>query len=515
MNVAAGSGEPSGRRRVASIAMVVVAVIATAATQPPRGTDLKSSVGNETINLDADHPLVSQRFAVAVPPEAATGHALESAGVVLDNVSAFGLNGKLLVAAEAIHVRVVAIDAAASNGHSPLPGDPLNRPVEWQANLRSGNEVGVQLDCQYGRPCERVFRLIATLDTSVASRGAIRWHVETALYYEAGPYPSGVAMSVRIDDAITPPGLPPQLDVSLPAEQVRLSAVRPAVARLVEVRLAAADIGPDGPPRTSLEAYAVTGASATRSAAAIVSMRTVAKPIDANTGIRGLLGSSSEQVNDNADLFAGCEAGVDCVRTLLLGIQWDGGAEADFTWQLTVHRLDFERAYAAPRDAIQVRLLDGIDAGGKPSTLHFEGVERFAAPGASFAPIRTAISVRTRIAIPGVPPAYAALLPVAGSARLHLLPDARAGERSVIVGLRPGNRYEGPGLVKAYSERVDGTGNPFLFCVLGSECPVWHIDATTAGSASEPDPEEIRWVLDVEVYSYPDLPVVVEGSPNP
>jgi hypothetical protein len=303
--------------------------------------------------------------------------------------------------------------------------------------------------------------------------------------------------------------------VSLPSERIRLSAQRPAIVRLVQLRLAAADIGPDGPPRTSIEVYPSMGYSDLTSRAPVVSIRAVPNPSDDTAGIRALVGSSSEAVAPGADPFAGCPPGADCVRTVLVAISWARGAETALDWQLTVHRLDFERAYAAPSGAIQIRLLDGIDASGKASTLHLEGVARFAAPagGGSPAPVPTRIVVTTRIV--GDAPAYAAMLPIAGSGRLHLVLDRRAGQQSAYVRLKPGPDYSDPGSLEARSETADGIGNPFLSCALGSQCPVWELTTVTTGDASSPPPQLVRWVLDLDVYSYPDLPVVVEATPNP
>src|SRR2546423_325722 len=136
-----GSGAvvPSRRRRLAPVAIVLVAIAATVADTPPSPTQLKTSLGDETINVDVDHPLVSQRFVVTVPPEAAVGSQRKAVSVVLDRVSAFDPNDKPVGATEAIHLRVVEIDPSASNGRSPLPQDRRYGPTEWQLSAHASS----------------------------------------------------------------------------------------------------------------------------------------------------------------------------------------------------------------------------------------------------------------------------------------------------------------------------------------------------------------------------------------
>lgn len=508
--------DPSPLRRTLALVMLFVAVAATAATQP-NFTTLDSTAPQNQLTVDTEHPLVTQRFTVSVPAYAAAGSPSAGASVVIDTITAFGPKNQRVLESQALQLRIATVDAAAESGVTPIPGAPSDRSVDAPIELSGGGKArgGVSLGCARSGPCERAFRLIATLMTSVADRAEIRWHLETHLSYTGGPYPSAAAMSVRVDEAVSPPGRPPVLDVSTPVEEIRLSAQHPVALRLVEVRLAASELITGEPPRALLETSAVTEAADGTLRSAAVTIRRIPETVIEVDKLRDIIAASVPPSGQAEDPFLDCVPDADCLRMYVVAASWTSGPEARYVWQTTLHRLDLMRAYVAQPDAIQVRVLDGLEPEGAPTKIHFEGRIAISppSPGATqtVRPSQT-IWLSTHVAGPEENTRRGRLLLVAGSATLGVGVVGRAPLTHVAdMQLRTVNDYSSARWLTARSVGGAIAGNPLLTCTIGSQCE-WQVFVS---DANDLEPRDVTWTVDFEVYSYPGLPLVVDHSGAP
>jgi hypothetical protein len=507
---------PSRLRRCLALAMLFVAVAATAATQP-NFTTLDGTTPQARMSLDKEHPLVSQRFVVSVPAYTAAGRPFAGASIVIDVVTAFGPTNQPVPQSQALQLRITPVDAGAGSGVTPVPGAPRETSVDEPIDLSAGPNGGggVSLNCALSGPCERAFRLIGTLMTSVADRAEIRWHLKTHLSYTGGPYPSAAALAVRVDEPVSPPGPPPQLDVSTPLEEIRLSAQHPVALRLIQVRLAASELTGGAAPRTLLEGFAVTGPAERTSHNAMVTMRRVPDTVTGLDKLRDITAASVPTTGQAEDPFLACVPDADCVRTYVVSASWTYGPEARYLFQTTLHRLDLLRAYAAVPDAIQVRVLDGLEPVAPLTKVHFEGRMPILEPSPGATPTvrpTQTIWMSTRVAGVEENGRLGRLLLVPGSATLKVGVVGPAGlTRAAEMQLRTVNDYSGSGWLRASSGDDTIARNPLLTCTIGSRCE-WQIFVSESGDF---EPREVKWTVDFEVYSYPGLPLVVEHSGTP
>lgn len=499
-----------GQQAAALVALFVAAVatVATSQAQPQARTTSPTA----TIQLDSNHALATQLFVIRVPAEATGGLSGVSVNFEIDDATATA--GKPIPADQAIRLRVVQV--AAESGATAS---------QWTLGTTGG--VSLPVSCESPGPCDRAFRLIATM-TDQAISAEVKWHVETTLSWTGQAYPSGVTAQVRIDDPIAVAGPAPALDISTTPQQITLASDHPVVARVVQMHLKAISGGAGGVPTGTVEAVAIPVGQ--RAAVGWISTTRVflipnpveasfstatpaAAPPDSAPGAR-LLGAAD-------DPFSGCVPGSDCLRTFLVVMSWIGGDDPTNEWQLVIHRSDVDRVLTEPAGTVTLETLSGglEPLAGPPSRLHFEGDTTYG-PGEGQQPdiplrVRLIRDPGTAAAGPAAP--YAERLPIPGS--LHYTvnvvgtPPSHTDLMVNVSATVPGG---GKQAVASVVGSGTATGTPFLVCGVDMDCPTLTFEGSISYPANlEAERISVHWTLDVDVYSYPGLKYVLEMGPTP
>ena len=218
-------------RRVATAAVFVAGVVATAATSPAQTTiDIPDEFA--TLRLDKDRPAALTRIVIALNAEATSTYSGPQFSLSIDDIR--------------------SLEPSASGSGSPpeprfvvtstAPGE-ADAGDAWEEEVRMGSPIGLSLNCGTG-PCERSFWLIAALDEPDAPAVEVDWRVEGALVFSGTAWPTGAGGTITIDPPAFVEGPIPDLVAATEAEVVELGPQRPAAARVVEVRIGA-DAMPD------------------------------------------------------------------------------------------------------------------------------------------------------------------------------------------------------------------------------------------------------------------------------
>ena len=525
---------------MAVLVALIVASVATMATSAPN-PNVRTTSPAATLSLDSTHASATQLFVVRIPAEAATGLASASVNFQVDSASARGAGGQAVVADEAIRLRVLAVSAEAENGVTP-DGKSALQPApqdQWMIGA-AGGEASLPITCRSPGPCERAFRLVATM-TSAASEAQITWHLETNVSWYGTAYPSGVGAETRIDAPILVAGPPPALDVATAPEAITLAADHPVVARVVQLHFTIPK-GRGSVPAGTVEVVATTDDPTARFATNAATSVYLIPDRASATASQPPIGAADARLLGKADdPFRGCVAGSDCVRTFFVSMSWTNGAERTYTWQFVIHRSDMEQVLAEPPGSLTLRTLGGIEPlAGPPSRLHFEGDSTYGVKDDTQTGRQADIPLRVRLVhgsassgagpstAPGVGSAgsvaqlsaltYAALLPVPGSARYNVAvvgPQPTHTNLSISVRARmPGQSTE-QGVTGIWQSGT-GMGNPFIACQADTDCPTLTFEGSTSYTSGEqPESINVHWTLDVDVYSYPGLGFVLEKGTEP
>jgi hypothetical protein len=497
-------------RQIAILAAFVLGVIAIVATSPVTSS-IHVAPKSATVHLDADHSTALTRILVRINAEAATGSPNSRIDVHVDSVVATAAGAGPTSATEAVRFIVTSAPIGQlSPAPTLLTGDqPL--PTAWQAEFSSTSPRELPLACPVG-PCERAFWVIAQLRDQQTSAVDVHWSVEGDLGFY-GDWPSGGGATIEIGDPILLTG-ETQLTAATPDEAVTLGPRHPAAARLLEVTVGASAIPTDGSALAFLSVELVGGN---------VPVTTAVYPVDGPTAAVPSPGASFPPAAPyGVDPFTGCVPGTSCTRHFLVTMAWTGDSpeEQSVDWRATVRRVDLTRAWSTPAD-LSARVQRRFDVADdeQPTTIHLAGDS--IAAGRDLRP-QVVLPMRTQSSA-GEPLARLLPVPAVLTYRAHVgepnpLPsDWRAGPSSEITLPIPGAVARTELFTNGTVEVIENAtatdyANTYRVCHVSETCP----PLTISTSVSRLDPAataapsvEIHWSVDVNVYSYADVPVSV------
>jgi hypothetical protein len=511
-------------RRAAILVVFAVGVLATAATSPAT-TTIDVAPAGTTFHLDPEHPAALSRIIVGLNPEATSGYAYVNVYLRIDPIRAAG--GGAVPGAAGVVGPVRFIVASATPGAVPSPiatplsgGEPV--PTSWQAEMLPNSQVALPIDCNRAvGPCERAFWLIAQLTDPEAGAIDAHWLVDGSLMYSGNAWPSGAMASVEVGDPTLLAGPVPQLVASTENEALTLGPDNPAAARVVEVRVGAAAIPPDGSAvgAISVDLLRRPGSGGSGDRPPVVAIYPLDGPGAVSLSDGGPLPSPAPP---GLDPFAGCEPGAACARRFLVTIAWTGeaGEDESFDWRLNVRRVDLVRVWSTPAElSAKVQRRFDVAPDLKPSTVYLEGDATAAAFDAP-PQVQLALTTSTTATEP-----LSRLLPVPGfvTYRAQILespPSASDGGPTVTTWITP--RIPQSGTRPIYGNFVGGDvgvvasvfATPVAGCHVGEACPDLEIATIVSPKDREAPLPTVRfhWSLDLTVYSLTDVSISLSAD---
>jgi hypothetical protein len=287
-------------------------------------------------------------------------------------------------------------------------------------------------------------------------------------------------------------------------------------ARVVDVRIGADAITGDhtAVATMSVDLSPRTGANTGYEQRPIVRVYPL-RGLDDKPGVAGL----PEPFGNDPDPFDGCERGVDCVRRFLVTFAWNGvgGHDEQYDWNLRVRRLDLIRAWSTPvqLSATIQRRID-IAPNGAADVRHLEGeeqtVQAIAAPQ-----VVVGLKASTTADEP-----MAGLLPVPAVMTFRwsvarsdpaATPEREVYSEIVMPGPRTGNRVH----LSLFDGEVSAVVNPLAACRLAAACEDLTIQIVRQGPFDKDplQPIDAHWSLDLQTYSYVDIPVALSVDRRP
>lgn len=506
-------------RQAAILVVFAVGILATAATSPPT-TSIDVAPAGATFHLDPEHPAALARIIVGLNPEATSGYAYVNVYLRIDPIRAAG--GGAVPSAAGVAGPVRFIVASATPGALPSPiatalPDIEPVPTPWQAEVLPNSQVALPIDCNRAvGPCERAYWLIAQLTDPEAGAIDSHWFVDGSLMYSGNAWPSGAMASVEVGDQTRLAGPIPQLVASTEAEALTLGPDTPAAARVVEVRVGAAAIPPDGSAVgvLSVDLLRRAGGGGSGDRPPVVAIYPIDGPGAVSLSHDGPLPSPAPP---GLDPFVDCEPGAACARRFLVTIAWTGeaGEEESFDWRLNVRRVDLVRVWSTPAElSASVQRRFDVAPDSEPSTVHLEGdatAVAFDAPPQ----VQLALTTRTTATEP-----LALLLPVPGAMTyraqlLEPLPSASGRGPDVPIVITPRVPQSGTRPIHRNLAGVDvgvvasNFATPVAGCNVGEACPELEIRAFIPRGGQDASPPTIRfhWSLDLTVFSFTDVPI--------
>jgi hypothetical protein len=521
-------GRREAWRRWAAAIVFAASVAAIAATSAAyTQIDVPGSGG--TLHLDQDHPVAMARVVVRMDAETLAGGPQRNISLGVDRLGppeqpvATGVPGTSptvvpLRTPEPTQggSRVQLIARADVPAPDPSAAFVPGAPLPWQADVSSGTPVTLPIECSVG-PCERAFWLIGQLPADAPATD-VDWHVSGNISYP-GDWPSGAGASITIEPEVRFEGPAPVLAVSTPTETVHLTGAKPAAARLVELTIGEGGIPEDGSPAAALT---VDARPSTGQYQGYPQLLLLDGPAAANPGQTS--GSRPPVFQSGGDPFVGCQPASPCTRHVMVSLG-SNSADVDIPWSLTLARADVVDAWSSPAElsAVVTRSWD-VDTSVRPSTVHFEGDVRITDPhqGQQVA-VQLATGTTSR-------DPYAAFLPVPGSltarATTNDVAPAPTGDWQGYLGVTtyvPSDITGGTGAQAQGQAGVQGGSamvqmNPMLgqsaSCLVGERCP---LVVVAISSNNYPNPSAYlgtyHWTLDVQVYSYAEVPIQLSGTP--
>ena len=483
------SRRPESRvRPLALLALAVASLASLATSYAPQVTRIDSPVVSGTLTLDADHPMAVQRFTVSLN-EVSFG-ASDRASVEV------GRDGPASVRLTVVPVRP-DLDAGLASAY-PRAFDPTGS--EGALVVEAGSPQTFTLNCE--TTCDRSFRVIAEL-TAASGSATLTWTASGSLTYEGDVWPSGAAMALQVEPPVSIGGEGRSLSAAISDGKIVLDATRPAAARLVEVRMAAAAV----PPRMSdvittavLQASfgsSVPGGDVSNSFYGM-SFRQVSPTPTVSVPVPGL---------PQFDPFADCVPGADCVRTYLLTARWLGGKPQTMDWSLHLSQIRL-RGDAPPADSIKVSVTRVFDiTTDPPQRLHLEGDLQITPGDGSNRESSTSVAVAAVAVDPSATsPVPMDLVPIPGVATfaVSLPTDTTLDRRNTMYRdlwsfYLPYSTSSDltPMVVAPFGDDHPGPSYPLQFEIkVGANQERLHLAA----------PITVHWTLDFDVYKYAGLP---------
>ena len=511
-------------RRVATAAVFVAGIVATAATSPAQ-TLIDVPTQHGSLRLDHDQPAALTRVVIALNAESTSTSSGPQFQLSIDAIrpadqAASGSPGASGSQGADDPRFIVTSTAPGETGVGDAEGT-------WEEEVRAGSPVSLPISCGIG-PCERSFWLIATLGEADAPAVDVAWHVEGRLMFSGSTWPSGAGGTIDIEQTTYVEGPIPDLVAATESEVVLLGPERPAAARVIKVRIGAAAVADTvaGDPRPfalmSVDLEPRPGSGGTYERRPIVKVF----PLDGADLVANPDGPLPTPVDvaREANPFGDCEPGADCVRRLLVTFEWTGEAGEDeaYDFGIRVRRLDLVTAWAAPADlSVSVERRFDVDASQEAGRLHLEG-EAVGAAASDAHQVRVELASSTTATDPML-----RLLPAPAvmTYRAEIVDGEPAptvlGSRAEAVVFVPGWENGGSPLLDAQfqGDSVRVVTNPFAGCPVGDACQDLRISlvAHRPGLDAEVPTIRFRWSLDVTLYEFAEAPLELfsmDRSPN-
>jgi hypothetical protein len=479
-------------RRVASVLALGVAIAASAATScVSTDTTISGPSVSGSLEVDAEHPIAIQRLTVSLNEVAAA-----APGEAVIEVSRGGI--------DEIRMAVSPIDADLEAGLKtayPYAFDPM--AGDSAREVAPGSQQSFTISCT--TPCERSFRIAAQF-TGLSGSPTLRWTAVGSLRYTNAIWPSGAAMDIRVDPAVSVGGAGRSLIADLPSQTITLGAEHPAAASVVEVRLSAAAV-----PANPADVISTAVLVATRSSGSW-------RAEDVADGRQGVELRRLTPTVDTAwslslpqfEPFAGCLPGTDCVRTYLLTMQWWGTDDETETIDWSVHLSQLRlKGEPVADDALQVRVLRSFETTGAPQRAHYEGDLRVV-PGKGGQPeASTAFAVEIQRADSGSgPPVPIELMPNPGV--IHFRTSLPSGTEATLaptdtLGTRVSE--DSIGTLAIGGANASSVRSLLQWTPRRSEPLIFRVVATmNQDGATLTAPLTIHWTIDLYLYQYEDFP---------
>ena len=496
-------------RRLATAAVFVAGVVATAATSPP-STRIEIPDELATLRLDEDQPAALTRIVVNLNAEATSTYSSPRFLVSIDALDSLDPN--------ASGSRITAEPRFIVTSTPPGEADTGDA---WEDEVRIGSPVGLSVSCGIG-PCERSFWLIAALDGPDAPPVEVTWHVEGSLTFGGTAWPTGAGGTITIDPPAFVEGPIPDLVATTESEVVQLGPQRPAAGRVIEVRIGAeaipVDQGTVEPvPFVLLSVDLVQhpdSGSGSNPGRPLVKVF----PLDGAELIANPDGPLPTPVDvaREADAFADCEPGTDCVRRFLVTFEWTGAAGEDeaYDWGVRVRRLDLVNAWSSPAElSVSVERRFDIDPAREAGRLHLEG-ETVGVESSGAAQVRVELATSTTATDPVL-----RLLPAPAvmTYRAQIIaedPEPKPtvlGPKARAEMLLPG--YENGGIASP-DARFEGDSvrvvtNPLAGCPVGDACQDLRVALIPSRSGPDAALPAIRfsWSLDMTLFEFAEAPL--------
>ena len=508
-------------RRVATAVVFVAGVVATAATTAPQ-TRIDIPDEAATLQLDQDQPAALARIVIALNAEATSTYSGPQFHVSIDAAQPVDPTASAPPAAEPRFIVT-----------STPPGEP-GAGDAWEEEVRLGSPVGLSISCGTG-PCERSFWLIAALDGPDAPAVQVDWHVEGFLTFGGTAWPTGAGGTITIDPPTYVEGPIPDLVATTEPDVVELGPQRPAAARVIEVRVGA-DAIPDVQDLAEPVPFVLLSIDVTRrpgsdsgsGSGGRSERRPLVKvfPLDGPDLVANPDGPLPTPIDvaREADPFADCEPGADCVRRFLVTFEWAGDAGVDeaYDWGVRVRRLDLVSAWSTPAElSVSVERRFDVDPSREAGRLHLEG-ETTGVDSSDTPQVRVELATSTAATDPilRLLPAPAVMTYRAEIVHEAPGPTVLGGKARAIVHL-PGYENGGTALLDA---RFEGDSmrvvtNPLAGCPVGDACQDLRISLIPSRSGPDaPLPTiEFSWSLDMTLYEFAEAPLELfsmDRSPN-
>lgn len=355
-------------RRVATAVVFVAGVVATAATSPAQ-TRIDIPDKAATLRLDDDRPAALTRIVITLNAEATSTYSGPQFQLSIDSLDSLDPNasGSRITTEPRFIVT------------STPPGEAETADA-WEDEVRIGTPVGLSVTCGTG-PCERSFWLIGALDGPEAPAVEVGWHVEGHLIFGGTAWPTGAGGTITIDPPTFVEGPIPDLVAATEPEVVELGPERPAAGRVISVRIGA-DAIPDDQGMVEPVPFALLSIDLDPrpGSGGEYARRPLVKvfPLDSPGLVENPDGPLPTQVDvaREADAFADCEPGVDCVRRFLVTFEWTGkaGENESYDWGVRVRRLDLINAWSSPADlSVSVERRFEVEPANEAGRVHLEG----------------------------------------------------------------------------------------------------------------------------------------------
>ena len=405
---------------------------------------------------------------------------------------------------------------------STPPGEPGSGDA-WEEEVRGGSPVGLSINCGIG-PCERTFWFIAALDGPDAPAVDVDWHVEGHLTFGGSAWPTGAGGTITIDPPTYLEGPIPDLVATTEFEVVELGPRQPAAARVIEVRIGAEAI-PDDQGMVEAVPFALLSVdlvqrpgSSSGSGSGSNPGRPLVKvfPLDGAELVANPDGPLPTPIDvaREADAFADCEPGADCVRRFLVTFEWTGetGEDEAYDWGIRVRRLDLVNAWSSPADlSVSVERRFDIDPANEVGRVHLEG-EALGVVSSDNPQVRVELATSTTATDPVLRllPAPAVMTYRAEIIDEEPTPTALTGKARAVVHL-PGYENGGIALLEAQfqGDSVRAVTNPLAGCPVGDACQDLRISLIPRRAGVDAELPEIRfrWSLDMTLFEFAEAPL--------